>query len=95
MRYYYPEVTGDPPLYWVLDTAPLPAHELRQSTTERGDTCHHDILGLTEKQARDFFLPYSDRLENFRRCHGSGDSSPMTIADITGYPPHHPVQGEE
>ena len=50
-RYYqcFPNVAGEPPIFWKFDTDILPpGHAVQQVTSDSGDICHHDVKGLDD-----------------------------------------------
>jgi hypothetical protein len=45
IRKYYPDVGGDPPVFWIFDEAILPKDcRLAQKRSDSGDDCHFNII---------------------------------------------------
>jgi len=78
---YYKSVSGTPPIFWNIDSKILPEKcEFIQQTSESGDVCHHNIVGLSKKESRDIFKQV--RLSDFRTCRSDGNHQPLRISDI-------------
>ena len=64
IREFYDErVCGQPPVFWRIPVDTLPdGCSLEQQTTETGDHCHHNIVGITDKQCREILksVPVTD-----------------------------------
>ena len=71
---FYASTAGDPATFWEFSKEQLPEQaQVVQEESATGDLCHHDIRGLTTKQERSFFLPFSDQFEQFETCPPHGE----------------------
>jgi hypothetical protein len=53
-----------------LDNTNIPYnHQLIQETTDSGDDCHYNIIGIDDREARIYFEQYWDNPANFRFCN--------------------------
>lgn len=79
-RYYPPPTSSQPPIFWEFDEAALPAgFTAEQQTTESGDVCHYNLLGISDKAARDLLIRQS--LAAFQICDNDM-AHPLTAADF-------------
>ncbi len=79
-RYYPPPTSSQPAIFWVFDEAVLPAgFTAEQQTTQSGDVCHYNILGASDKAARELLIQQS--LAEFQICE-SRLSRPLTVTDF-------------
>ena len=70
-RYYSDDVCGDPPVFWRIPVSSLPAGvSLVQQTTESGDKCHHNIVGITDKEC--LALLKATAPTDYEICDGEG-----------------------
>lgn len=75
-HYYPPPTSSQPPIFWEFDEAALPAgFTAEQQTTESGDVCHYNLVGVSDKAARDLLIRQS--LAEFQICEGDL-SRPLT-----------------
>jgi hypothetical protein len=82
---FYLSITGDPPIFWEIPHQKLPEKcQFVQTTSPTGDACHHNIVGLTEKEARDFFKTIS--FEDFRICTEKGMNRRLMVSDLVPEP---------
>ena len=73
IRQYYDRIAGAPPIFWKFHTDLLPDQcVIEQEDSLTGDVCHYNIHGLSEKQAREFFLQYAGQLHRFQICDPTG-----------------------
>jgi hypothetical protein len=67
IRKFYPNTGGDPAIFWIFPEDAIPAGgTLVQVQSESGDDCHHDIVGLSDKQLRTFLK--SSSLADLQIC---------------------------
>lgn len=80
--YYYPPPTSSqPPIFWSFNEAILPTgFTVEQQTTQSGDVCHYNLLGVSDKAARDLLI--RQRLADFQICEDEM-SRPLLAADFT------------
>lgn len=79
-RYYPPPTSSQPPIFWSFNEAILPTgFTAEQQTTQSGDVCHYNLLGVSDKAARDLLI--RQRLADYQICEGS-ESRPLTPADF-------------
>jgi hypothetical protein len=75
-------VTDEPPVFWRIPPEIIPhGCNIKQKTGPTGDACHHEIFGLTKKQARDIFKKFWDTPVNFNICNDN-NCRPLTKEDI-------------
>lgn len=83
---YYPErITGRPPIFWDFPASILPiGWDLQQQTSETGDVCHHNIIGVSDRQLRS--LLGSAVLSDFSICASDGVRSarPSDVEPVVG-----------
>lgn len=86
-KYYSPEPAKTPFIFWVIDDSDLFSFSkdinLEKQTSKKGDICHYNILGLSNKKATDFFDKY-----------GKPTSNPeiYLCKDTTGIPLNQPIE---
>lgn len=57
---YYPDrIIGDPPIYWIFDDSIFPCDIDIKPDRSNGDPRHHNIFGLTQKQAGKTFKQHT------------------------------------
>ena len=79
-QFYPPPTSSQPPLFWAFDEAALlTGFTAEQQTTESGDVCHYNLLGVSDKAARDLLIRQS--LVDFQICHNDM-ARPLTVADF-------------
>lgn len=50
-KYYPSAVTGDPPIFWIIDEAHLPPDkEIVQKTSAKGDRCHYNLSNVSNNK---------------------------------------------
>lgn len=82
-RFYPPPTSSQPAIFWEFDEAILPSgYRIEQQTSPTGDICHHNLLGLTDKAARDLLIQH--RLDEFQICDQEL-LRPVTLADFTSH----------
>jgi hypothetical protein len=82
-QFYPPPTSSQPPIFWIFDETRLPADfTAKQQTTQSGDICHYNLLGVSDKAARDLLL--RQRLMEFQICENE-TSRPLTSADLGNY----------
>lgn len=80
---YYPNVSGDPPIFWQFDSGILPAHHLLDATpSDTGDVCHRDILKLSRGEAERVFKDHGRFPDAFHICDQNGNHRPLTRPDL-------------
>jgi hypothetical protein len=79
-KFYPPPTSSQPPIFWVFDKAVLPTGATaEQQTTPTGDVCHYNLLGVSDKTARELLLQQS--LAEFQICE-NGESRPLIESDL-------------
>jgi hypothetical protein len=79
-HYYPPPTSSQPPIFWMFEEAILPTgFTTEQQTTPSGDVCHYNLLGVSDKAARDLLI--RQRLTDFQICNKEG-SRPLAAADF-------------
>jgi hypothetical protein len=79
-QFYLPPTSSQPPLFWEFDEAALPTgFTAEQQTTASGDVCHYNLLGISDKAARDLLVRQS--LADFQICD-KDMARPLTAADF-------------
>ncbi len=79
-KFYPPPTSSHPLIFWEFDEALLPASfTAEQQTTQSGDICHYNLLGISDKAARDLLIQCS--LAGFQICEGS-TFRPLTVTDF-------------
>lgn len=77
-----PGPAGDPVIFWEIPDDLLPRDcEVRQSDSDTGDPCHHEIEKWNEKEARKTFKQI--QLSEMKICAEDG-IRPLTIEDLEG-----------
>jgi hypothetical protein len=78
---YYKSVSGIPPIFWSFDSKILPERcEFIQQTSESGDVCHYNLVGLSAKEAGYIFKQQD--LSVFSICRSDGNYQPLKISDM-------------
>ncbi len=81
---FYHDIAGNPPIFWIFYANILPeACKFIQQTSDSGDECHHNLIGLTDKQARNIFKQVT--LNAFRICTANGDHRPLDQDDVESF----------
>jgi hypothetical protein len=95
VRKFYPDVGGDPPVFWIFDEAILPKDcRLVQKRSDTGDDCHFNIVSTGSDNALNKALRKllkTQPLETFRICN-SGYDRPVTRADLCPDEPARPTE---
>lgn len=79
-RFYPPPTSSQPPIYWEFDEAELPmGFVAEQQTTDSGDVCHHNLLGISDKAARSLLM--QQPLSAFHICERA-NSRPLIADDL-------------
>lgn len=84
LRQFYPHVAGEPPIFWIFPAEFLPnSVHFEQTLSDRGDPCHRNIQGISEKQARKLFKDFakSHKLTRFLICQ-NGDHRELRLSDL-------------
>lgn len=85
IRKYYGGTASEPPIFWCFTTEILPTgYRLEQEDSLSGDTCHYNIKGLSDKQAKKLFMKFAEKLEAFRICHNDGSHRTLARKDVEG-----------
>lgn len=66
---YYARIASEPPIFWEVDEQILPSTcNIVQQESNTGDLCHHNIYGVSDKEARNIIknVPVQD----FKICKG-------------------------
>src|SRR5258706_3915532 len=57
IREPYASVGGEPPIFWIFAATALPpGYRLERKDSQTGDRCHHNLLGLTDRQLRNLII---------------------------------------
>lgn len=81
---FYENLAGEPPVFWNIPANKLPQnHGFIQSTSTSGDVCHHNLIGVSEREAR--LLLKQAKLNDFRICTQDGSHRPLTVSDTMGW----------
>ena len=79
-QFYPPPTSSQPPLFWAFDEAALLTSFIaEQQTTTSGDVCHYNLLGVSDKAARELLIRQS--LVDFQICDNDM-ARPLTVADF-------------
>ena len=79
---FYKDITGLPPIFWQVPTDALPeGHRFIQQTSITGDICHHNLIGVSDKEAR--MLLKRAKLSDFNICSENGIHRPLTESDVS------------
>jgi hypothetical protein len=85
IQQYYPNVGGDPPVFWIFDEAILPKDcRLVQKRSDSGDDCHFNIVSTSSNNALNKALgklPKAQPVETFQICN-NGHSRPVKRVDL-------------
>jgi hypothetical protein len=80
---FYSHVADDPPIFWRFISDILPEGcSLVQENSDRGDECHHNIIGLSDNRARKFFKKECDAFRDLLICTPDGTVRPLTREDL-------------
>ncbi len=79
-KYYPPPTSSRPPIFWTFDESVLPSgFGVEQQTTDSGDMCHYNLLGVSDKAARDLLI--RQPLVAFQICDDN-TSRPLATSDF-------------
>ena len=84
LRQFYSRSTGDPPIFWEFSKKSLPQRNLNlvdTSESDNPDECHYNLMGLSDKQARQIFYGLDWR-NCFKICHHDNTHQRLTDNDI-------------
>lgn len=82
IREYYARVADEPPIFWRFSPHILPSgYRLEPQESDTGDVCHYNIVGLSDKQAEDYFRERAADLPSFRICSNHADR-PLAERDL-------------
>lgn len=84
IRRYYPNVGGEPPVFWIFDDTILPPQtKITQKRSRSGDDCHHDITGQDINRLNKSLksLLKSKKVGDFRVCD-NGQARPLRKEDV-------------
>lgn len=60
---FYSAVAGEPVIFWCFIEDILPeGYRLEQENSSTGDSCHYNIMGLTDAIAKRFFKPFGESM---------------------------------
>ena len=80
IRDFYPDVSGEPPVFWEFDEALLPNDSrIEQVTSESGDECHHAIHDVSNGKLRKLIIEVP--IEDAAVCM-NGNHVPLTQTKI-------------
>jgi hypothetical protein len=78
---FYRSVLGEPPIFWEIPETVLPTHcQFIQDPSDTGDDCHHNLIGLSDREARRIIK--QTPLDEMRICEVAGAPRPLTEADL-------------
>ena len=83
IRYYYSKYS-EPIVYWIFLTQDLPNnYKLKQEDNTTGDTCHFNIYGISNRQARKFFIEAQNKSkESFHICQKDNSDREFNSSDM-------------
>jgi len=71
VRKYYGPVAGEPVIFWMFSTDIFPSCcRLVQQTSETGDICHYNLVGLSQGDAKQIFRAHTSNLQEMWICEG-------------------------
>jgi len=76
---YYPNVVGEPAIFWHVPEGITSTCKLEQKTSSTGDICHHNMKGLSDPDARRAIKDVP--LNEMMVCE-NGTYRPLTLSDI-------------
>lgn len=81
IRKFYPTVTGEPPIFWEVPSSTFGKQgcHCEQIISDTGDPCHHNIMGIPEKEARRIII--SVPTHEFMLCDSQG-IRPLQESDL-------------
>ena len=79
VRTYYSVVAGEPVIFWEVPDDVYDGCEFVQETTDTGDDCHYNIVGLAKQRARSAII--SALVSHFQICDDLGQHHPLTVQD--------------
>ncbi len=78
---FYASVLGDPPIFWEIPEAVLPpTGQFIQAPSDTGDDCHHNLVGLSDREARRIIKQML--LGEMSVCLETGEHRSLTGADL-------------
>jgi hypothetical protein len=78
---FYKSVSGEPPIFWEIPEVVLPANcQFIQEPSDTGDDCHHNLVGLSDREARRIIK--RTPLGEMSVCLETGDHRSLTEADL-------------
>lgn len=89
IRKYYPNVGGEPPVFWIFDKAILPKEcRLVQKQSDSGDDCHYNIVSNGSDNALNKALGKLLKAQPFETFHICNNGHERTVrrADLCPEP---------
>ena len=78
---FYGTVSGSPPIFWEIPAGILPPQcQFIQNPSDTGDDCHHNLIGLNDREARRIIK--QTPLDEMHICLVIGGHCPLTEADL-------------
>ena len=69
IREFYPDIAGDPPIYWEFEEGTLPdGYSIVVTRSASGDDCHRDIQDVSDHRLAKYFKTAA--LEDLMICDG-------------------------
>jgi hypothetical protein len=68
-------------VFWPVELETLPPHKIEQKTSKLGDECHHNITGLSNRNAEKYFRSRAIQPEQCSTCEGATERI-LTIEDL-------------
>ena len=80
---FYPEVSGEPPIFWTFNTSILPdEHIIEETLSDTNDSCHRDIKNITPRKAERIFKAHAKFPDSFQICQACNSDRPLTLGDL-------------
>lgn len=82
---YYRSFADPEPIFLRFFDTDLPSQDglkVQQSTSESGDDCHHDIVGMTNKEQRNFWRRHAPDIESLEICLADGKIRQLNLDDL-------------
>jgi hypothetical protein len=57
---------------------------MEQKDSAIGDNCHRNILGMPDKEAKEYFIKSQNHLSGFRICR-NGNTDQLTKNDLSSF----------
>ena len=71
LRIFYPSA-GEPPIFWRFSDAILPnTTSIVESPSDTGDTCHRDIINISNKDSSNIFKKFCAQPDDIEICVGN------------------------